>query len=157
MEETVTRISLFLFGKPSWEGLKVEAGELTPQDLRDKAKELKERLERLGDVLEKLENNGWEQLGGLYSLMLSKEISKEEAKAELQRIGVLKNVQFDDEEEGISLGTLATLLKKFPDASNEELAKFVGALYETEEDKKVLVELVKTAKKMISSQWGIKE
>jgi len=86
----VTEVSVLLFLKPSDE-MKIEGGKATPKMLREKAMELKERLERAAEIFEKLEANGWElteAYGSIYSLDFYKDVSEEEAKMELKRIGV---------------------------------------------------------------------
>lgn len=86
----MVQISLFLFGKPSWE-MEVENGRATPEMLRAKAVELKSRLERAAEIFEKLISNGWdleELYGAVYSLEFYKRISKEEARTELLELGI---------------------------------------------------------------------
>jgi len=85
-----TEVSIWLFSKPSAE-MAIEGGKATPKMLREKAVELKERLERAAEILEKLLANGWEQTevyGAVYALYLTKDISVEEAKQELLKLGI---------------------------------------------------------------------
>jgi hypothetical protein len=85
-----TEVSVLLFLKPSDE-MEIEGGKATPKMLREKARELKERLERAADIFEKLEADGWElseAYGSVYSLDFYKDVSEEEAKRELEKIGV---------------------------------------------------------------------
>ena len=59
--------------------------------LREKAVELKKRLERAAEIFEKLEANGWElteSYGAVYSLDFYKNISEKQAKQELQKMGI---------------------------------------------------------------------
>jgi len=83
-------ISIYLFGKPSWE-MNIEGGKATPQMLRAKGEELKVRLYEAADVLEKLLKNGWtlvEAYGALYDLQLYKDITLKEAREELKKLGI---------------------------------------------------------------------
>jgi len=87
---TGTEVSVWLFGKPSME-MEIEGGKATPKMLREKGAELKERLERAAEILEKLDANGWElaeAYGAVYSLDFYKPISVEEAKKELKSLGI---------------------------------------------------------------------
>jgi ribosomal protein L9 len=86
----VTEVSILLFLKPSDE-MEIEGGKATPKMLREKAQELKERLERAAEILEKLKANGWElseAYGSIYTLDFYKDISEKEARRELKRIGI---------------------------------------------------------------------
>jgi len=98
----VTEVSVLLFLKPSDE-MEIEGGKATPKMLREKAKELKERLERAAEILEKLKANGWklsEAYGSVYTLDFYKDISEEEAKRELKKMGIdLKEVSIRELEE----------------------------------------------------------
>jgi len=84
--------------------MEIEGGKATPEMLREKGKELKERLEKAAEVLGKLLKNGWELVegyGALYSLELTKEISLEEAREELLTLGIdpdeVNLEEFEDE------------------------------------------------------------
>jgi hypothetical protein len=82
--------SVWLFGKPSDE-MNIEGGKATPKMLREKGAELKGRLERAAEILEKLDANGWsmaEVYGSVYSLDFYKDVSLEEAKRELKGLGI---------------------------------------------------------------------
>ena len=97
----VVRLSIPLFGKPSWE-MNIEGGNATPKMLREKAAELKERLERAADALEKLDMNGWdleEAYGSIYSLDLYKDVTIDEAKKELKQLGLEYLIENLEEEE----------------------------------------------------------
>jgi len=59
-----------------------------PQILIDHGKFLKEDLEQTAKWLKILREAGWSYCGGLYDVMCSKDISLEEAKAELKRLGI---------------------------------------------------------------------
>lgn len=98
-------VSVHLFGKPSWE-MDIEGGKATSQMLREKAVELKERLERAAEIFEKLEANGWslaKVYGSVYSLDFCKDVTLEEARTELSGLGVnLEEIdvrEVEDEEE----------------------------------------------------------
>ncbi len=94
MVKTVS-INIFLFGKPEW-----EFGEkFNPKLLRSKGDELKQRLHEIADNLEKLSKNGWDYQLTLYTVMLSKGISKSQAKKELNKLGIHEEIQeWEDEE-----------------------------------------------------------
>jgi len=94
-------ISIYLFGKPSWE-MNIEGGKATPQMLREKGDELKVRLYGAADVLEKLLKNGWtlaEAYGTLYVLQLYKNVTLEEAREELKKLGIDPEEYYLDEME----------------------------------------------------------
>ena len=58
-------VSVYLFGKPSWE-MEIEGKDkIDPQILRDEGDELKERLYRAAEIVEALQNSGW-QIRRLY-------------------------------------------------------------------------------------------
>ena len=86
-------ISIYLFGKPGWE-MNIEGLNLiNPDVLRIKGDELKERLERAADVVEKLQNNKW-ILWGAYGDMYGLDFFRDdiesvsEARTELVRLGI---------------------------------------------------------------------
>lgn len=99
-------ITVYLFGKPAWEIENLE-GELTPlvlKQINELGPELAQRLEVAGNNISKLINNGWSGYGGLYDVMLSKDVSVEEATKELETLGIdsdTVNIEedTDDEEE----------------------------------------------------------
>jgi len=100
-------VVLFLFGKPEWE---IEnLGEVSASEIREKAEELKERLHRIAEIVEKLENAGWKRGGAtLYDIIFYKDITAEEAERELRQLGIdpeelslteIEEVEGEEEEE----------------------------------------------------------
>ena len=86
-------VDLFLFGKPEWE---MNMEEVSASEIREKGEELRERLHRIAEIMEKLENAGWERAGAsLYSISFYKDIAIEDAKEELRQLGI------DPEEVGL--------------------------------------------------------
>lgn len=72
-----------------------------PQILIEQGKYLKEDLERTANWLKILRENGWNYYGTLYDVVCSKDISLEEAKAELKRLKIdvnLENLEEIEEE-----------------------------------------------------------
>ncbi len=95
-------VDLFLFGKPEWE-MNIE--EVSASEIREKGEELRERLNRIAEIMEKLENAGWERAGAsLYSISFYKDIAIEDAKEELRQLGIdpeevgLMEIEEEDEE-----------------------------------------------------------
>jgi len=95
-------VDLFLFGKPEWE---MNMEEVSAEEIREKGEELKERLNRIAEIMEKLENAGWERAGAsLYSISFYKDIAIEDAKEELRQLGIdpeevgLMEIEEEDEE-----------------------------------------------------------
>lgn len=95
-------IDIWLFGKPEWE---MDFDKATLQDIKDLGENLKNRLNRISEIVEKLENNGWNRSAGLYNLYLHKNIKKELVGKELEKLGIgEKEVSIEDfgeEEESI--------------------------------------------------------
>jgi len=96
-------VDLFLFGKPEWE---MNMEEVSASEIREKGEELRERLSRIAEIMEKLENAGWERAGAsLYSISFYKDIAIEDAKEELRQLGIdpeevsLMEIEEEDEEE----------------------------------------------------------
>ena len=96
-------VDLFLFGKPEWE---MNMEEVSASEIREKGEELRERLHRIAEIMEKLENAGWERAGAsLYSISFYKDIAIEDAKEELRQLGIdpeevgLMEIEEEDEEE----------------------------------------------------------
>ena len=86
-------VDLFLFGKPEWE---MNMEEVSASEIREKGEELRERLHRIAEIMEKLEGAGWERAGAsLYSISFYKDIAIEDAKEELRQLGI------DPEEVGL--------------------------------------------------------
>jgi len=95
-------VDLFLFGKPEWE---MNMEEVSASEIREKGEELRERLHRIAEIMEKLENAGWERAGAsLYSISFYKDIAIEDAKEELRQLGIdpeevgLMEIEEEDEE-----------------------------------------------------------
>ena len=95
-------VDLFLFGKPEWE---MNMEEVSASEIREKGEELRERLNRIAEIMEKLENAGWERAGAsLYSISFYKDIAIEDAKEELRQLGIdpeevgLMEIEEEDEE-----------------------------------------------------------
>jgi len=87
-------IDIWLFGKPEWE---IDLDKATPQDLKDLGEDLRDRLCRVSEIVEKLENNGWSRGAGLYNLFLHKGIKKELVGEELEELGIgEKEVNIED-------------------------------------------------------------
>ena len=95
-------VDLFLFGKPEWE---MNMEEVSASEIREKGEELRERLSRIAEIMEKLEGAGWERAGAsLYSISFYKDIAIEDAKEELRQLGIdpeevgLIEIEEEDEE-----------------------------------------------------------
>lgn len=73
-------IDVFLFGKPEW---MIDLDKATPEDIRELGLHIKERLEKISAIVEKLEKNGWGRAAGLYDLFFYKHIDLESGKKEL--------------------------------------------------------------------------
>lgn len=87
-------IDIWLFGKPEWE---MDFDDATPQDIKDLGENLRVRLTRISEIVEKLENNGWDRDAGLYNLYLHKDIKKELVGVELEKLGIdEKEVRIED-------------------------------------------------------------
>ena len=99
----MTSINIHLFGKPEW-----EFGEkISPNIIKSKGEELKERLFEVADAVQKLSTENWELEMTLYDLILYKDLPKAEAKRELDRLGIkgeiyhLEEEEYEEEEEDI--------------------------------------------------------
>ena len=87
-------IDIWLFGKPEWE---MNFDKATHQDIKDLGENLRDRLGRISEIVEKLENNGWGRSTGLYNLYLHKDIKKELVGEELEKLGIgEKEVSIED-------------------------------------------------------------
>lgn len=85
----VTRVDLFLFGKPAWElPIENQIGEKEIRLIRRKGKELHQRLNRIADIIILLRSNNWKIYHTLNSIHCVKEISLEDAKKELAKLGI---------------------------------------------------------------------
>lgn len=90
----MTTIDIWLFGKPEWE---IDIDKATPQDIKYLGENLRDRLGRISEIVEKLLNNGWHKSGGLYNIYLYKDIKKELAKEELEKLEIgEKEVSIED-------------------------------------------------------------
>jgi len=99
-------VVLFLFGKPEWEIENMER--VSASEIRKKAEELRERLQRIAEIVEKLENAGWKRGGAtLYDIIFYKDITAEEAEKELRQLGIdpeevgLTEIEEEEEEEEV--------------------------------------------------------
>lgn len=96
-------MSLWLFGKPGQE--LNEGGEVTPEELRALAEHMHGRLTEAADIVEKLNNAGWDVQMGLYDVFISHRYITTQAQAEekLADLGIdpekLFIDEFEDEEE----------------------------------------------------------
>ena len=87
-------VDIWLFGKPEWE---IDLDKATPRDIKDLGENLKDRLCKISEIVEKLENNGWNRGAGLYDLFLYKGVKKELAIQELEKLGIKENeVRIED-------------------------------------------------------------
>jgi DNA polymerase II small subunit/DNA polymerase delta subunit B len=95
-------IDIWLFGKPERE---MDFDKATPQDIKDLGENLRDRLGRISEIVEKLENNGWHRSVGLYNLHLYKDIKKELVGEELEKLGIgekeISIEDFGEEDESI--------------------------------------------------------
>ncbi len=92
-------IDIWFFGKPEWE---IDLDKATPQDIKDLGEDLRIRLGRISEIVEKLENNGWNRGGGLYNLYFYKAIAKDLVGEELEKLGIKEkevNIEYFGEDE----------------------------------------------------------
>lgn len=101
----ITKIDIFLYGKPSWDMPIEGKTHINPRIFRKRGDELREHLHNVAAILEKLQSNGWkvsECYGAIYSLELCKEMTKSEAKKELKKLDISEDEvsidKFTDEE-----------------------------------------------------------
>jgi hypothetical protein len=78
-------VDIFLFGKPEW---MIDLDKATPEDIRDLGLHIKERLDKISVIMEKLESNGWGRSAGLYDLFFYKDIDLENGKKELVSLDI---------------------------------------------------------------------
>ncbi len=101
----MVEISVFLFGKPEME---MDTEKAKPEEIRELGNELQARLKKIGEIVGKLEKNGWERAGGLYDINFYKKIKEDDAKKELASLGIKEEEvsinDFDEEEEEINDG-----------------------------------------------------
>jgi hypothetical protein len=91
LPEPLVTVSVFLFGKPSWEVEGLEGSEVTPQLLDEVAscgREIDRRLGRAAELGAKLLGRGWEGLGLVYEIDFYKAVSLRAAEEELKALGV---------------------------------------------------------------------
>ena len=94
----MTEITLWLYGKPEWEIRNLD--EITGEQLKEHGKELMERLNQIGDIVTKLENNEWSKSGGLYDLFFYKDIGFDDAKKELTNLEIdIEKIDLRDDSE----------------------------------------------------------
>ena len=81
-------LMLFLYGKPGQE--LDEGGTVTPQELRDLARSLHDRLTEAADIVEKLTAAGWDVEMGLYDILFAHHYIETAAHAEekLTELGI---------------------------------------------------------------------
>ena len=93
-------VGVHLYGKPAWD-MNIEGEEdIDPDMLRTQGVYLREHLDNVARIVEKLNSTGWRCYGTLYSLEFSKEgISKGQAEKELKKLGVLDEVNIEEFEE----------------------------------------------------------
>ena len=111
-------IGIFLFGKPAWEIDELEGNRLDEgfaNKLRELADNLRSRLLTVARAHELLVRNGWRAEGGLYDLMYYKDISEEDARKELENLGILDVVDYIEEIE-----------EEFEEIDEEETAEEVA-------------------------------
>lgn len=93
--ERIVSLTVHLFGKPEWEFDKIN-----PKTVRAKADELKERLQQVADVMEKLSKKKWSYEFTSYDIIFDKNIAKKEAEKELKGLGIKKEVyEFEEDEQ----------------------------------------------------------
>jgi len=94
-------ISIYLFGKPEYE---IDTEKAKPEEFRKLGEDLKNRLERAAEIIEKLEKAGWERSGGLYDVFFYKDIKLADAKKELKKLGIKEDEITIEEDEEIEEG-----------------------------------------------------
>jgi hypothetical protein len=78
-------VDIFLFGKPEW---MIDLDKATAEDIRYLGSVIKERLDKVSAIMEKLENNGWRRSAGLYNIYLYKDINLENGRKELKGLDI---------------------------------------------------------------------
>jgi hypothetical protein len=102
LPKSTVRLSLWLFGKPAWEIERLEGSDVDVRLLDEIAQlgeEFSARLKHVSEIGRKLLNAGWDGYGLLYDLDFMKDITLEEAKAELKALGIDENEVSLTEEE----------------------------------------------------------
>lgn len=78
-------IDIFLFGKPEW---MIDLDKATAEDIRNLGVHIKERLDKISTIVDKLENNEWGRSAGLYDLFFYKDIDLDCGKKELVSLDI---------------------------------------------------------------------
>lgn len=78
-------VDIFLFGKPEW---MIDLDKATVEDIRDLGLEIKERLDKISTIVDKLGKNGWRRSSGVYNLFFYKDIDLKKGKMELESLGI---------------------------------------------------------------------
>ena len=89
-----------LFGKPAWEIADFVDKELDiefAEELKKLGDELRERLYKIAKLHEILVKNSWTATGSLYDIIYWKDISLDEAKEELRRLGLDEYAEYLEE------------------------------------------------------------
>ena len=84
-------VSVFLFGKPAWEIERLEGSPIDLDLLNEIAscgQVLSTRLARAAELGRRLVDSGWEGVGLLYEIDFYKEVTLEDAEAELRALGI---------------------------------------------------------------------
>ncbi len=96
-------IYIHLFGKPAWEiDLERELSKDFSEAILVKGDELQKRLKDISEHTKILFDNGWKCYGMLYDVEFYKKISIDDAKKELEDLGLkilIENLEEDFEEE----------------------------------------------------------
>ena len=97
------RAWIFLFGKPAWEIDELEGGEVTQElieQIRKMGDEIRQNLIWVAEVLTKLLKLGWSGSGGLYDVMLYKDVTLKEAERELAELNInTEQLNLEEEED----------------------------------------------------------
>ena len=75
-----------LFLKPGWE--LGEGADADPESLRNLGVELKNRLDRAGDIVDGLHGRGWNASIGMYDVWATKDCSWEESMGDFEALGL---------------------------------------------------------------------
>jgi len=97
----MVEISVHIFSKPE---IELDLEKAKPEDFKKLGDELQARLKRASEIIEKLEQHGWERSAGIYDVNFYKKIKLGEAKKELKNLDIEEDEvdiieeEFDDEE-----------------------------------------------------------
>jgi len=97
----MTEINVHLFSKPEVE---IDLEKARPEDFKQLGNELMARLNRVAEIVEKLEKNKWERSAGIYDLTFYKKIKIKEAREEIKNFGIkedeieIMEEEFDEDE-----------------------------------------------------------